>query len=135
MRFLPALIFIDDNRDMLDLYSEVAAGLGLASMAYANACFYVNDKSEANGDKLLVLDLCMPEKDGFEVIRFLKDATDKPDVVLVSGYDEVIIESAKKLAVAYGINVIDVLHKPVELSRLETLFNNYFSHSSRSLSV
>ena len=121
MRFLPPLVLIDDNRDVLDLYEDVANGLGVNSIAYANARFYLNDKAQASGDQLLILDLCMPDTDGFEVIRFLKNAAAKPDLILISGYDEVIIESAKKLASAYGLNVVDVLLKPVDLQRLENL--------------
>lgn len=69
---------------------------------------------------LLLLDLHMPEFDGVEALRALRDYEAKQNlaVVLVSGSGDVMLSSAASISRAYGINLLGVLAKPLRLSEL-----------------
>ena len=60
---------------------------------------------------LVLLDVQMPGRTGFEVARELVDRGDTPRVVFVTAYDQHAIE-------AFEVNAVDYLLKPVEPARL-----------------
>ena len=60
---------------------------------------------------LVLLDVQMPGRTGFEVARELVDRDDTPRVVFVTAYDQHAIE-------AFEVNAVDYLLKPVEPARL-----------------
>ena len=60
---------------------------------------------------LVLLDVQMPGRTGFEVARELVDRNDTPRVVFVTAYDQHAIE-------AFEVNAVDYLLKPVEPARL-----------------
>ena len=60
---------------------------------------------------LVLLDVQMPGRTGFEVARELVDQDDTPRVVFVTAYDQHAIE-------AFEVNAVDYLLKPVEPARL-----------------
>ena len=63
---------------------------------------------------LVVLDLNMPEKDGIEVMRDLADKRCNPTFILVSGFDERVLHSAKQLAESKQLRVAKILSKPID---------------------
>lgn len=66
---------------------------------------------------LALLDLHMPEIDGLEVVRHLKDRRRQPPLfAFVTAFDNYAIQ-------AYEMNVIDYLLKPVDLTRLRETIN------------
>ena len=60
---------------------------------------------------LVLLDVQMPGRTGFEVARALADKDDAPRIVFVTAYDQHAIE-------AFEVNAVDYLLKPVEPARL-----------------
>ena len=64
---------------------------------------------------LALLDLQMPELDGFGVVRMLKKAT-MPLIAFVTAYDEYAVR-------AFEVNAVDYLLKPVDKSRLRATLN------------
>ncbi len=66
---------------------------------------------EAQHPDLVLLDVQMPGRTGFEVARELVDRGDTPRVVFVTAYDQHAIE-------AFEVNAVDYLLKPVEPARL-----------------
>jgi two-component system LytT family response regulator len=64
---------------------------------------------------LALLDLQMPELDGFGVVRMLKKQT-MPLIAFVTAYDEYAVR-------AFEINAVDYLLKPIEKSRLRAAVN------------
>ena len=61
----------------------------------------------------------MPEMDGIEVLRLLGEQQCKARIVLMSGMDNRVIETAEKLAHTLGLSVVGHLQKPFPLPELK----------------
>ena len=61
--------------------------------------------------------------DGIELLRFLAEQDFKAPVLIVSGFDRRVLESAFRLGEALGLNMAGPLEKPVRLDQLEAMLN------------
>lgn len=66
-------------------------------------------------------DLQMPGVDGIEFIRELACIPSPPALVLVSGEETRVLQSAERLARAHKLLVLGVLHKPFQVSRVRQI--------------
>ncbi len=73
-------------------------------------------------NRLLVIDLMMPDVDGIEVIRYLSDRGHTAEVVLISGYDKKVLNVAAQLATTLGLHVRAALQKPLNRGQLHEVF-------------
>jgi len=115
----PIINFVDDDQSMLDIYSEIAQLIKLPYACYANASDYLAERSRLDGGEVLILDLSMPDVDGFEVLKNLRSDVSMPALILVSGFDEQLLDSAIRLAQSYGFTIVDSIKKPVDINVLE----------------
>ena len=72
---------------------------------------------------VVALDLGMPGMDGVELLRFLAEESYRSPVLIVSGFDRRVLESAFRLGEALGLNMAGPIEKPVRLEDLETVLN------------
>jgi CheY-like chemotaxis protein len=70
---------------------------------------------------MVVLDLGMPGMDGIELLRFLAEQGFQSPVLIISGFDRRVLESAFRLGEAHGLTMVGPLEKPVRLEKLEAL--------------
>jgi DNA-binding NtrC family response regulator len=73
---------------------------------------------------VLMLDIVMPEKDGFEVLSALTTSGFAGAVVLVSKSDQMFLRQARDLAAAYALNVVAALRKPIDADLLAKLLQD-----------
>jgi YesN/AraC family two-component response regulator len=66
--------------------------------------------------------------DGVELLRFLSEENYRSPVLIVSGFDRRVLESAFRLGEALGLNMAGPLEKPVRLEDLEALLNKLKAH-------
>lgn len=116
----PPVLILDDERDMCELVADVGEDMGFDAQWCDNfedfACRYSIDL------RGIFLDLAMPGMDGIEIIRFLGDNNSKAHLVLMSGHDVHVLDAARRLAEARGLQVAGVLHKPFELASLSVMY-------------
>jgi hypothetical protein len=62
--------------------------------------------------------------DGVELTRFLADQEYRGPVLIVSGFDRRVLESAFRLGETLGLNMAGPVEKPVRLEALEELLGN-----------
>jgi EAL domain-containing protein (putative c-di-GMP-specific phosphodiesterase class I) len=60
----------------------------------------------------------MPETDGIELLRFLADERVTARILIISGFDEKVLDAAERLGAARGLNMAGVLRKPVLIEEL-----------------
>lgn len=105
-------------------YSDVVAFESpLAAIAFL--------EEDVHAVETILLDLQMPEMDGVEVVRHLVRLGFAGALVLISGEDERILQSASKLARAHGLDVRGALHKPVTPEQLRSVVGDHTVRAER----
>jgi YesN/AraC family two-component response regulator len=61
--------------------------------------------------------------DGIELLRFLADEDYQSPVLIVSGFDRRVLESAFRLGEALGLSMVGPLEKPVRFDDLATMLS------------
>jgi DNA-binding response OmpR family regulator len=118
----PRLLLIDDEPTLADFMADAASGCGFDPVVTSRDEEF-RDQFIAERPDMVVLDLGMPGMDGVELLRFLADQQYRSPVLIVSGFDRRVLESAFRLGEALGLNMAGPLEKPVRLERLETMLN------------
>ena len=115
----PRLLLIDDEPALADYLANAAKACGYEPI--------VTDRDDKFREaflelrpEMVALDLGMPV-DGVELTRFLADEGYRGPVLIVSGFDRRVLESAFRLGEALGLQMAGPLEKPVRLDVLEDL--------------
>jgi EAL domain-containing protein (putative c-di-GMP-specific phosphodiesterase class I)/CheY-like chemotaxis protein len=113
------IVLIDDDRVVGEIVSALAKAMGLqCDVTRTPEQFFEHVGPETT---LILLDLVMPEMDGIEILRLLGERNCKARIVLMSGINIRVIETAKKLAQSLGLSVVGHLQKPFPIARLQEL--------------
>ena len=118
----PRLLLIDDEPALAEFLANAAVEAGFEPSITSEDKQFRDEFLRARPD-VVALDLGMPGMDGVELIRFLADQDYRAPVLIVSGFDRRVLESAFRLGVALGLNMAGPLEKPVRLEALETLLH------------
>lgn len=115
----PRLLLIDDEPALAAFVATAAQECGyLASVTGNEADFRARFANEQ--PDVVALDLGMPGMDGVELLRFLSDEQFAGPVLIISGFDRRVLESAFRLGQALGLDMAGPLEKPTRLEDLET---------------
>jgi DNA-binding response OmpR family regulator len=117
----PRLLLIDDEPALAEYLANAARTCGFEAIVTAQdeefRELFVKLRPE-----MVALDLGMPV-DGVELTRFIAGNDYRGPVLIVSGFDRRVLESAFRLGQALGLNMVGPVEKPVRLDVLEELFN------------
>ncbi|KIO48903.1 EAL domain-containing protein [Nitrosospira sp. NpAV] len=121
------ILVLDDESFMLKLLNRILSNLGFTSVTLCDSGRVALDRigdldSQPN---LILLDLNMPEMDGIEFVRHLVGRHYTGSLILVSGDDERILQTAEKLVQAHKIQILGHLHKPVKPETLSALLEKW----------
>ena len=124
------IIIVDDNEFQLKLLSHQLSMVGYKSvLTFNNGQSALNHMADQILDStIVVLDLNMPNMDGLEFLQKLEETNYPGAILLVSGEDERIRQSAEKLAHSYNLLVLGNLCKPVQQSQLQKYLNKFPAH-------
>jgi EAL domain-containing protein (putative c-di-GMP-specific phosphodiesterase class I)/ActR/RegA family two-component response regulator len=121
------ILVLDDEPFMLKLLARLLTNLGFTNVATCDngqaALARVDDAAHA--PQLILCDLNMPGMDGIEFVRRLVEHGYAGSLILVSGEDERILQSARTLVQAHRIEVLGSLHKPVQPQALFQLVERW----------
>lgn len=115
----PQLLLIDDEPALADFVANAAREIGFAPTTTSNDASF-RDEFQARRPDAVALDLGMPV-DGVELLRFLSDQDFQGPVLIISGFDRRVLESAFRLGEALGLKMAGPLEKPVRLEALEEI--------------
>lgn len=117
---LPRLLIIDDEPALAAYVAKAAAMCGYEPLvADGDTDFRAQFLNE--GPALVALDLGMPGSDGVELLRFLAEHRFSGPVLIISGFDRRVLDSAFRLGEALGLNMVGPLEKPARLETIEDL--------------
>ncbi|MGH6990275.1 MAG: EAL domain-containing protein [Stellaceae bacterium] len=111
------LIIIDDEPAVGNFIGRVARRAGFDVIVTTEATDFRQRVRSWQPD-VIILDLGMPDADGIETLRFLADERATARILIISGFDDKIIEAANRLGAARGLNMAGVLQKPVLIEEL-----------------
>ena len=116
----PRLLLIDDEPALAEFLANAATASGFAPIVTARDEEF-RDAFIANRPEMVALDLGMPGMDGVELTRFLAEQEYRGPVLIVSGFDRRVLDSAFRLGTALGLNMAGPIEKPVRFEDLEDL--------------
>jgi len=128
----PEILLIDDDPFQIKLLLPQLANLGHDSVEYCTSGAQALALLEAHQIDLIFLDLNMPGMDGIEFLRRLAELQYSGALVLVSGEDERIRETATRLARSHRLNVLGHMNKPVPAEMLRTLLETWRGMAPRA---
>ena len=116
----PQLLIVDDELDIAEFVGDVGKALGF-DVTTSKSGTEFQDKYSTRKPSAIVMDIVMPDKDGIELINWLCEKKCTAPIILMTGYDVLYVETAKKLGLKKGCRVIGTLRKPFTEEELEPL--------------
>lgn len=113
------IVIVDDDPTVSESIVEICAALGYPAEATDNATDFL--RACRGGAQIAFVDLRMPDVDGVELLHALAQLPNPPQVVPISGMDDAVLQTTRRLAVALGLHVAGTLRKPFGLAAVRQL--------------
>jgi EAL domain-containing protein (putative c-di-GMP-specific phosphodiesterase class I)/CheY-like chemotaxis protein len=114
---MPSVLIVDDDRMQGALIRDVCVRIGYQPV-FAPSYERAAELLSAQRFTHVTIDLALGERDGIELLRLLSGLAVMPRVIVISGCDQRILNSAVRLAHAAGACDAVSLPKPIELAAL-----------------
>jgi len=118
----PRLLLIDDEPALAEFLADAARETGFDPIVTSNDAEF-REQFLAISPEMVALDLGMPGMDGVELLRFMAEQNYSSPVLIVSGFDRRVLESAFRLGEALGLTMAGPIEKPFRLEDLESVLN------------
>lgn len=122
------LLVVDDQPEIGEFIKNAAEPLGFSVCVTSDSAQFMKLYEKVDPDTI-VMDICMPDCDGFELLHQLAAAHCAARILVVSGseelmtHDEFFLRSAVKLATDFGLLDVGALKKPLRLAELRAFLN------------
>jgi EAL domain-containing protein (putative c-di-GMP-specific phosphodiesterase class I)/CheY-like chemotaxis protein len=78
---------------------------------------------------IAIIDLDLPGMDGLELIRNLASLNCRAQVIIIGAQPSSLLFSVETMALAYGVDLLGTISKPVTAHKLEALLEHYVPHT------
>ncbi|NNC48732.1 MAG: response regulator [Sphingomonas sp.] len=116
----PHILLIDDEPALAAFLADAARISGFEPVVAKNHEDF-RDRFCAQPPEMVAIDLGMPGMDGVELLRFLADEKATQPILIISGFDRRVLDSAFRLGEELGLDMIGPLGKPTRLEDVELL--------------
>lgn len=106
------ILLIDDEEDFLKIMSERMEARNMNVATATSAKEGLAKAAEGSYDAV-ILDLAMPEMDGIETLRILKEKNPDLEVILLTGHATI-----KQGIEAMKLGALDLMEKPADMNAL-----------------
>ncbi len=108
----PSVLVVDDNEDLLQTFSLILKRRGFNVDTAENGAAAV-DKFKAHPVDVILMDIVMPEMNGVEAFRKIREISPRAKVILMTAYSE---EELIEIALSEGAH--RVVHKPLRVDQM-----------------
>ena len=117
----PIVLLVDDDEFHLEMIHAQLQGIGYGRVICATSGAQALAELETWGQAIvaIICDLSMPDMDGLVLIRHLAQRHLGAGIVLLSGAQGEILQSAARLVSAHQMNLLGVLAKPCSSDQLQ----------------
>ncbi|MES2298215.1 MAG: EAL domain-containing response regulator [Pseudomonadota bacterium] len=77
---------------------------------------------------IAIIDLDLPGMDGLELIRHLAELKCRAQVIIIAAQTSAMLFTVETMALAYGVDLLGTIPKPVTAHKLEVLLDHYVPH-------
>lgn len=112
------LLVVDDEPSICKVIERVATRLGYAVRTLNHSASFLQTLRDFQ-PSLLILDLKMPDADGVQLLQQLRDGQSDAQIIVISGMDQRVLNTAEKLGRSQGLKMVGVLQKPLQRAELE----------------
>ncbi len=112
------LLIVDDEPAICAVVARVAEPLGFDVKTLNNSGRFLQTLKDFQ-PSLLILDLKMPGVDGVQLLHQVKEGKSDAQVMVISGMDQRVLNTAEKLGRSQGLQMLGVLQKPLQRKQLE----------------
>lgn len=123
------VLIVDDETELLELIADMAEIEGFSPTKLSDSTKFREIYDDSY--KLIFLDLMMPEVDGVEVLRYLGEFKSQVPIVLMSGFDDGVLNVATELAKEHQLTIVDTVTKPFRVQSIRELLQHGLSESKR----
>ena len=109
------ILIVDDDSDSLMLQQTIVQRLGFYSQIAVNGLDAIKMVKEDKPD-IILLDIFMPQMDGFETLKILQEKYDIPVIIVTAG-------GAKTINKLKEMNIKFHIQKPINPTRLQKEIN------------
>jgi EAL domain-containing protein (putative c-di-GMP-specific phosphodiesterase class I)/FixJ family two-component response regulator len=122
------ILVVEDDDFQRRMVGNMLRSLGVTAICDAGNGKQALDVLHAANAKTVDIAICdmnMPEMDGLEFLRHLGQEKAVTSIIILSALDRALLASVAKMSLAYGINLLGVIEKPIGLAQLELLISQY----------
>jgi CheY-like chemotaxis protein len=112
-----SLLAVDDEAQMLELIRYAGEEAGCEVRVVKTASDFMTSHQVEQPD-LIVMDIIMPGMDGIELLSWLDKQGCNAPVVLITGFDEMYLTSAREFASINRVRPIRTIRKPFRIAEL-----------------
>lgn len=125
----PVLAMVDDEPGMCRLIERIGKDCGYQVFATTDPLRF---KAEVAGlaPTIIIIDLQIPGMDGIELLRELSSLGLTARILVISGSDPKVMESAMFLGTARGMRMVGCLQKPLRIDDLRKILDQFNPHLS-----
>ncbi|RHX85769.1 EAL domain-containing response regulator [Leptospira stimsonii] len=129
----PNLLILDDEEEIAGILGDLAKQCGFdVTITHEAGHFFEKLNSST---QYIILDLMIPGVDGVDVLRMLSGKKLFVSVILISGADRRVLQSAEALAIQYGLKIAGVLEKPIRIQDYQRLLTGLISDKKNETST
>ena len=127
------IIVIDDSKVIRGMFSEYLSPLGVQVLECRDGAEGLRCLEENSDALILFTDINMPEKDGIDVIKEIREASDKynndvPIIIMTS-------EKSKQLkSMMHKLDIKGWLEKPFDSEKLRLLYEHFVEDRTKNVS-
>ena len=125
---MPTLLMIDDDKSLTQLLSEYLIDQGFSVRSAENGRLGLRSIFESQPE-IILLDVTMPEKDGWETLRRIREVSDKPVIMLTARSDE------SDILKGFSLGADDYVTKPFSFAQLTARIRAVLARSAQDSTI